>query len=137
MENLQLKSTVNFRRTKMHKWAIPLAWVIGLGMAIAPGSMATHFCGQCAVFHFGDGMGRRGSDTNFYVNLAYYIVTFVLPWIILVFPFLALMMQVCGARSPRLDVPHSRNAIIMILFIIFLIAFRAPHDIYELMKMFK
>eukprot|EP00092_Neocalanus_flemingeri_P067819 GFUD01082820.1.p1 GENE.GFUD01082820.1~~GFUD01082820.1.p1 ORF type:complete len:503 (+),score=74.45 GFUD01082820.1:149-1510(+) len=45
-------------------------------------------------------------------------------------------MQICGARTPRLDLPHSRTALIMILFILIFIASRAPHDIYELMKMF-
>ena len=45
-------------------------------------------------------------------------------------------MQLCGARSPRLDFPHNRTAMIMILFILLFLASRAPHDIYELMKMF-
>ena len=45
-------------------------------------------------------------------------------------------LQLCGARSPRLDFPHNRTAMIMILFILLFLASRAPHDIYELMKMF-
>jgi len=64
------------------------------------------------------------------------IVAFILPWVILMFPLIALFMQFCGARSPRLDPPHSRTALIMVLFILLFIASRAPHDIYELMKMF-
>ena len=77
----------------MHKWAIPLAWVIGVGIAIAPGAMATMSCGQCGVFHFGLGRTRSGSN-EYYVNLSFYIIAFVLPWIILMFPLLALVMQV-------------------------------------------
>ena len=77
----------------MHKWAIPLAWVIGVGIAIAPGAMATMSCGQCGVFHFGHGRTRSGSN-EYYVNLSFYIIAFVLPWVILMFPLLALVMQV-------------------------------------------
>ena len=117
----------------MHKWAIPLAWVLGVGIAIAPGALATMSCGQCGVFHF----GRTSTGTSeYYVNLSYYIVAFILPWIVLMFPLLALFMQLCGARSPNLDFPYNRTAIIMVLFILIFIGFNAPHDIYELMKMF-
>ena len=77
----------------MHKWAIPLAWVVGVGAAIGPGAMATMSCGQCGVFHFGLGRTRTGSN-EYYVNLAYHIIAFVLPWVILMLPFLALFMQV-------------------------------------------
>ena len=77
----------------MHKWAIPLAWVIGVGIAIAPGAMATMSCGQCGVFHFGLGRTRSGSN-EYYVNLSFYIIAFVLPWVVLMFPLLALVMQV-------------------------------------------
>ena len=119
----------------MHKWAIPLAWVIGVGIAIAPGAMATMSCGQCSVFHFGMRRTRTGSN-EYYVNLAFYIMAFVLPWIVLMFPLLALLMQLCGARSPRLDFPHNRTAMIMLIFILLFLGSRAPHDIYELMKMF-
>ena len=35
-----------------------------------------------------------------------------------------------------MDFPHNRTAVIMILFALLFIASRAPHDIYELMKMF-
>ena len=45
-------------------------------------------------------------------------------------------LQLCGARTPRLDFPHNRTALIMILFSLLFLASRAPHDIYELMKMF-
>ena len=124
---------IHTRRTKMHKWAIPLAWVLGVGVAIAPGAMATMNCGQCGVFHFGF---MNSSSTEYYVNLSFLIVAFILPWIVLMFPLLALFMQLCGSRSPRLDFPHNRTAIIMVLFILLFIGSRAPHDIYELMKMF-
>ena len=136
---------IHTRRTRMHKWAIPLAWVLGVGVAIAPGAMATMNCGQCEVFHFrrqsqgsypSQGPYRSHNSTEYYVNLAYLIVTFILPWVVLMFPLLALVMQLCGARSPRLDFPHNRTAMIMVIFILLFIATRAPHDIWELMKMF-
>ena len=117
----------------MHKWAIPLAWVLGVGIAIAPGALATMSCGQCGVFHT-NGRSRTGGS-EYYVNLSYYILSFILPWVILMFPLLALLMQLCGARSPNLDFPYNRTAMIMISFILLYLGFHAPHDIYELMKM--
>ena len=66
---------------------------VGVGAAIGPGAMATMSCGQCGVFHFGLGRTRTGSN-EYYVNLAYHIIAFVLPWVILMLPFLALFMQV-------------------------------------------
>ena len=44
--------------------------------------------------------------------------------------------QLCGARSPRLDFPHNRTALIMILITLLFLPSRAPNNIYELMKMF-
>ena len=29
------------RKTRMHKWAIPLAWVLGLGLSIAGGAISS------------------------------------------------------------------------------------------------
>ena len=75
----------------MHKWAIPLAWVVGLGIAVPAGAMATMKCGQCSVFHFGL---TNDSGSEFYINLAFLIVAFILPWLIMMFPLLALFMQV-------------------------------------------
>jgi len=90
-------------------------------------------CGQCGVFHFG--LGRTRSWSNEYY-LSFYIITSVLPCVILIFPLLALVIQLCGAHSPLLDYPHSNTALIMILFMLLFLASRAPHDIYEQMKMF-
>jgi len=128
---------IRSRKSGCHKWAIPLAWVLGLGIAIPAGAMATMNCGQCQVMHYFNNIDyRRTSGTPFYVNLAFYIVAFIIPWVIMTVPFLALLMQLCGARSPRLDPPHSRTAWIMVVFILTFIATRAPNDIFELMKMF-
>jgi hypothetical protein len=33
--------------------------------------------------------------------------SFVIPLVILFFPFLALLLQLCGARKPRLERPHN------------------------------
>ena len=75
----------------MHKWANPLAWMIRAGIAIALGALATMSCGQCGVFHFG--LGRTRSWSNEYY-LSFYIITSVLPCVILIFPLLALVIQV-------------------------------------------
>ncbi len=54
----------------MHKWAIPLAWVIGLGLAIPAGALANQNVNAntgvrtCAVWD-----GRTGSeDSGYKVN---------------------------------------------------------------------
>lgn len=38
----------------------------------------------------------------------------------------------CGARSPRLDPPHSRTALTLVLYILMFVGLRAPNDGYEL-----
>ena len=124
---------VTTRRTRMHKWAVPLAWVLGLGLAIPAGAVASMSCGQCGVFHAQQNAGRQG--TEYWVNLAYLLAAFLLPWLVLMFPLMALLMQLCGARQPRLDPPHSRTAAIMVALILLFIASRAPHDIWELKNM--
>lgn len=124
---------VTTRRTRMHKWAVPLAWVLGLGLAIPAGAVASMSCGQCGVFHAQQNAGRQG--TEYWVNLAYLLAAFLLPWLVLMFPLMALLMQLCGARQPRLDPPHSRTAAIMVTLILLFIASRAPHDIWELKNM--
>ena len=75
----------------MHKWANPLAGIIRAGIAIALGALATMSCGQCGVFHFGLGRTRSGSNEYY---LSFYIITSVLPCVILIFPLLALVIQV-------------------------------------------
>jgi len=60
----------------MHKWAIPLAWVIGLGLAIPAGALANQNVNAntgvrtCAVWD-----GRAGSEDSgykVYLNTFYY-----------------------------------------------------------------
>ena len=86
----------------MHKWAIPLAWIIGFGLAGVAGAMARVTLNQntgmqtCAVW---DGRGSGSSGYN--VAVANVFASFIVPTIILVFPFIALLMQVCGGRQPR------------------------------------
>ena len=96
----------------MHKWAIPLAVVIGLGLAIPAGALANQSINSgtgvksCAVWD-----GRSGGEDNGYkVAISTVFAAFILPLVILVFPFVALLMQLCGAREPRLDPPHNRLA---------------------------
>ena len=102
----------NMERFRMHKWAIPLAVVIGLGLAIPAGALANVSVNSstgvrsCAVWD-----GRSGSEDNGYkVTVSTVFTAFILPMVILVFPFIALLMQLCGAREPRLDPPHNRLA---------------------------
>ncbi len=44
----------------------------------------------------------------FQIAVANVFVAFLLPTLIIFFPFLALLMQLCGGREPRLEQPHSR-----------------------------
>jgi hypothetical protein len=44
------------RQTKMHKWGIPLAWVIGVGVSAPAGALASMWVGTCAAWHeYGQG----------------------------------------------------------------------------------
>jgi hypothetical protein len=46
------------RQTKMHKWGIPLAWVIGVGVSAPAGGVAGMWAGTCAAWHeYGQGDG--------------------------------------------------------------------------------
>ena len=91
------------RKTRMHKWGVPLAWVIGLGIAIPAGAIATYNTGtgRCEVWHqvgaggYGQAAGGMVKDgKEYYVDIACLIVSFLLPLIILVFPLIAIGMQV-------------------------------------------
>ena len=50
----------------------------------------------CSVW---DGMGDRGA--GYKVAISNVFAAFVLPLIIMVYPFIALLMQICGGRMPR------------------------------------
>ena len=79
----------------------------------------------------------QGSSTSeFNVALTNVFVSFFVPSIILLFPLIALFMQVCGARSPRLDPPHNRNAWTTITLSLIFVVTRSPFEIYELVKLF-
>ena len=117
---------------------IPLVWVLGLGLAIPAGALAydstTPATGirTCTIWD-GRGMGQ----SNFWVQVSGVVLGFFLPLVLLLFPVLALAMQVCGSREPRLDPPHNRTAWTALgLFAIFL-ATRAPAEIYMLMRLFQ
>jgi hypothetical protein len=130
---------VRTRGSKMHKWAIPLAWVLGLGIGVPAGAMATmDTCGRCELWHSMDGQGRhrpaQGSEAN--ILLAFLVGGFIVPVVLMLMPLIALFMQLCGGRTPRLDPPHSRTALLMVILMVLFISSRAPHDIYELMKMY-
>jgi hypothetical protein len=83
----------------MHKWSIPLAWVLGLGLAIPAGALAwdsvnaTTMTKMCSIWD-----GRGHSKSNYWVQLSMVVVGFFIP----------LVMQLLGSRQPRLDPPHSR-----------------------------
>ena len=130
---------VRTRKTRMHKWAIPLACVIGLGIGVPAGAMATmDSCGRCEVWHSirHDGVPMEAVGNAANVLLAFLVSGFIVPTVLIFFPLIALLMQLCGARSPRLDPPHSRTALLMVLFLGLFLFSRGPHDIYELMKMY-
>ena len=122
----------------MHKWAVPLIWVLALGLAIPAGALAYDatniITGQrtCTVWD-----GRGSSQTNFWVQLALVFAGFFIPLILILFPSLALCMQSTGGREPRLDPPHNRTAMTAIGLVVIFIATRAPAEIYTMMKLFQ
>ena len=69
-------------------FCLPYSWHLVHGFL---GAMDTLSCSQCAVFHYGHG---NSGDGHFYINLAYFIVTFFIPLVVIVFTFIALFMQV-------------------------------------------
>ena len=78
------------RKTRMHRWGIPLGCVVGVGLGVPAGTVATTLWGDCAAWHeYGQFEG-----TNFAMNLAFVISTFVIPAVLLAFPLLAIFMQV-------------------------------------------
>ena len=122
----------------MHKWSIPLIWVIASGLAVAAGALAqVHFnrstqVKMCMVWN-----GVDSYSTGYKIAITLFFVTFVLPIIILFFPLVALTMQAFGCREPRLDPPHSRTAITSVLLVILFGASLGPYQIYESMKLFQ
>ena len=125
------------RQTRMHKWAIPLAWIIGFGLAAVAGALARETHNQntgiqtCAVWD-----GRGSGSGGYSMAVANVFVSFIGPTLIMAFPFIALLMQVCGGRQPKLDPPHNRNAMIALALAFVFIVSRAPYEIYELMRLF-
>ena len=55
-----------------------------------------HGVPSCSVW---DGMGDRGA--GYKVAISNVFAAFILPLIIIVYPFIALLMQICGGRMPR------------------------------------
>jgi hypothetical protein len=70
----------------MHKWAIPLAVVIGLGLAIPAGALAKQSSNpNTGVSSCGVWDGRSGSEDNGYkVAISTVFTAFILPLVILV-----------------------------------------------------
>ena len=80
--------------------------------------------------------GNNASSNNSKVAVTLFFVVFVLPLVVLIFPFIALAMQVFGCREPRLDPPHSRTALTgTILAVIYIISL-GPYQIFEAMQIF-
>ena len=83
----------------MHKWAIPLAWVIGLGLAIPAGALSSteHHSSTgtqtCAVWN-----GYGNSSDGYKAAVSMVFVTFFLPLVLVMFPFIALTMQFFKCR---------------------------------------
>jgi hypothetical protein len=56
------------RETRMHKWGLPLAWVVGVGVSAPAGALASMWAGTCAAWHE-YGQGRDSSRTRRIVSL--------------------------------------------------------------------
>ena len=122
----------------MHKWSLPLVWVIPCGLATTAGAMAqisfnpATQANMCLVW---DGMNSYSS--GYKVSVSVFFVTFVVPILVLSFPVIALSMQVCGCREPRLEAPHSRTALTGVILTILYVVTLGPYQIYEAMKLFQ
>ena len=122
----------------MHKWSIPLIWVIASGLAITAGAMAQVVfnpatqANMCLVWS-----GMNNESSGYKISVSLFFVTFVLPILVLCFPLIALSMQVCGCREPRLEAPHSRTALTGVILIILYGVTLGPYQIYEAMKLFQ
>ena len=82
--NLKIFSSIRrFPSPRFHKWAIPLTWVLGLGLAIPAGALAiegfdmTTNTRTCTIWH-----GRDGTGSGFYVQLSAVIVGFFIPLLV-------------------------------------------------------
>ena len=80
--------------------------------------------------------GRGNMSDGYKVAVSMVFVSFVLPLILLVFPFIALAMQFFRCREPRLDPPHNRTALTAVLLAVVFIGTMSPLQIYEMMKLF-
>ena len=80
------------RKTKMHRWGIPLGCVIGIGLSVPAGTLATMnpYMGTCAAWQ----EYSQFTGTNFSMNLGFLISTFLIPAVLLVLPLTAILMQV-------------------------------------------
>ena len=81
----------------MHKWAIPLAVVIGLGLAIPAGALSSVQQSSSGVQTCSLWNGF-GSNDNHKVAVSLVFVTFFLPLVLLAFPFTLLAMQFFKCR---------------------------------------
>ena len=82
---------------RMHKWAIPLAVVIGLGLAIPAGALSSVQQSSSGVQTCSLWNGF-GSNDNHKVAVSLVFVTFFLPLVLLAFPFTLLAMQFFKCR---------------------------------------
>ena len=122
----------------MHKWSIPLIWVIASGLAITAGAIAVVSCNpstrvqSCLIWD-----NKNSDSAGYKIGLSLFLVAFVLPLIVLSFPLIALTMQIFNCREPRLDPPHNRTALTGILLVIFYGITLGPFQVYEAMKLFQ
>lgn len=122
----------------MHKWSIPLTWVCASGLGIAAAAMAVVSynssvgTSMCLIWEV-----QNSGSAGYKIGITLFVVTFALPLIILLFPLIALAMQVCGCREPRLDPPHNRTALTSIMLVIFYGITLGPFQVYESMKLFQ
>ena len=77
---------------------------IGAGIAIPAGAMANEIYQQggdnklvCAVWN----TDIPSHKNEYKVEVSTVFVSFFVPVIVMLFPFIALLMQVCGGRQPR------------------------------------
>eukprot|EP00096_Caligus_rogercresseyi_P010262 TRINITY_DN3679_c0_g1_i2.p1 TRINITY_DN3679_c0_g1~~TRINITY_DN3679_c0_g1_i2.p1 ORF type:complete len:588 (+),score=146.07 TRINITY_DN3679_c0_g1_i2:174-1937(+) len=124
------------RETKMHKWSIPLLWVIGISLAIPAGALSwqninpVNGSRNCVLWP------GYGSGNNYWAKLSVVIGGYLIPFIFMVFPSIALLMQVFNCREPRLEPPHSRTAATGVALFFTLLVTRSPYEIHQMVGLF-
>jgi len=93
-------------------------------------------CDKCMLFfHSALWDGQSTGGGGFAGMIVKVVVGFFVPALLIVFPFVALSLQLSGGREPRLDPPHSRTAATALALCVIFACTRAPSEIFAVMQL--